>query len=243
MEPKRILPAQKPESDLQKKIMLKLHIHGWFAKSTHGNEFQVGFPDIFACHFNLGSRWIEVKKPTQYVFTEAQQQDFPKLSNNGAGIWVLTGDSDWEYNKLFAPENWYLFLDGMKVVNRPRAKKAVQPYERSTRLASRGPERDIQEALKRELEKEGWYVKETHGNIYQYGFPDLYATHKKWGARWIEVKNPAGYCFTPAQQQTFPMFNAHGVGVWVLTSVAELGKLFLEQNWYQYLSGGIMAMR
>jgi hypothetical protein len=236
MQPKRIIPARKPESDLQKRIMLKLHQNGWMAKATHANEYQVGFPDVFAAHFTLGARWIECKQATGYVFTEAQLEDFPKLSNNGSGVWILTSDTDWEYNKLFKPQNWYTYLDVMKPVTRTRDKKPSRPYERSTRLASRGPERDIQEALKIKLAGEGWYVKETYGCLFQYGFPDLFATHKQYGQRWIECKNPTGYVFTPSQLQTFPMFNAHGVGVWVLTDASETPKLFEEQNWYRYLS-------
>ena len=80
-------------------------------------------------------------------------------------------------------------------------------------------------------------MKETHGNMYQSGFPDLFACHKRYGSRWIEVKNPLKYKFTPAQLQDFPMFAAHGVGVYVLTAATQLeyDKLFLPANWHTYL--------
>lgn len=101
-----------------------------------------------------------------------------------------------------------------------------------------GPERIIQDDLKRFLEGKGWFVKETHGNIYQHGFPDLYACHRSYGARWVEVKNLAHYVFTKSQLETFPMFVAHGVGVWVLVAATEeeYKKLFQPCNWYQYLA-------
>ena len=103
-----------------------------------------------------------------------------------------------------------------------------------------GPERIIQDAIIRKLTLLKWYVKETHGNIYQYGFPDLYCCNRKYGARWVEVKDPnrRGNIFTPAQLETFPRFVAEGVGVWVLTSDAdsEIAKLAKACNWYQYLN-------
>jgi hypothetical protein len=81
------------------------------------------------------------------------------------------------------------------------------------------------------------FVKSTHGNIYQFGFPDLFATHRKFGARWIEVKNPLSYAFTPAQLEVFPKFVAFGTGVWILVAATEYEykKLFQPCNWYEYL--------
>jgi hypothetical protein len=230
----RSFGEKRPESIIQSKIMNKLRIHGWFCKTTHGNIWQCGFPDIFACNIRYGTRWIEIKQEKGFTFTEAQLHDFPILSNNGSPIWILTSDSDWEYNKLFGPANWYFFLNTMKVVTRQRAGKS-KIYNPSTRLHSIGPERDIQEALKIELASEGWFVKETVGNIYQYGFADLYATHKRYGTRWIEVKNPKGYVFTPSQLITFPAMIAQGCGIWVLDGPGQLDRLFKPCNFRDYL--------
>lgn len=82
-----------------------------------------------------------------------------------------------------------------------------------------------------------WYVIVTHGNVYQQGLPDLYVCHARYGARWVEVKNPAGYHFTPAQLEVFPAFSSKGVGVWVLTDSTpeELNKLFQPPNWHTFL--------
>lgn len=101
-----------------------------------------------------------------------------------------------------------------------------------------GPERKIQDRIKNRLTLLGWYVMETHGNMYQCGFPDLYAMHNKYGSRWIEVKNPGAYAFTPAQIECFPKMTAFGVGVWILVddSDHEISKLMKPANWHHYLS-------
>lgn len=106
------------------------------------------------------------------------------------------------------------------------------------RNTKKGPEAVIQEAIIGFLKIRGWFVKETHGNIYQYGFPDLYATHAKYGQRWIEVKNPEKYVFTPAQLENFPLFTMNGSGIWILTAAneTEYAKLFQPYNWHFYLS-------
>jgi hypothetical protein len=101
------------------------------------------------------------------------------------------------------------------------------------------PEDKIQHEIICMLRNYGWFVKETHGNMYQSGFPDLYASHPTYGSRWIEVKLPGmkGSKFTPAQLRDFPLFCAHGAGVWVLTGATtdEYKKLFTRYNWSMYL--------
>lgn len=79
---------------------------------------------------------------------------------------------------------------------------------------------------------------ETHGNLYQSGFPDVYCMHRSYGSRWVEVKNPLAYAFTPAQIREFPLMVAHGTGVWVLVAATEeeYQKLFKPCNWWHYLS-------
>lgn len=107
-----------------------------------------------------------------------------------------------------------------------------------------GPEYHIQRKIIRKLELLGWYVKNTHGNMFQAGFPDLYATHKIHGVRWIEVKVKMGSSFTKAQKECFPLFAANGTKIWVLVSDhdSEIKKLFyrdasgeLIDNWYWYV--------
>ena len=105
-----------PEDKVQRAIIKMLRNKGWFVKPTHGNMYQSGFPDLFACHSRYCQRWIEVKDPNRGgdVFTTAQHETFPKLCANGSGVWVLVGDSDYEYNKLFKRQNWFDYLDVWK---------------------------------------------------------------------------------------------------------------------------------
>lgn len=106
--------------------------------------------------------------------------------------------------------------------------------------SKKGPEAIIQAKIIKALLVRGWLVKETHGNIYQYGFPDLYCSHYHQGIRWVEVKNPIKWEFTPAQLEWFPKFTAHGTGIWILTSDTpeELEKLKRPPNWAMfYLEG------
>ena len=103
---------KKPETLLENDIMKMLMLKGWFVKSTQGNLYQMGFPDLFATHYIYGHRWIEVKMPTRTgdVFTPAQHETFPKLCANGSGVWVLVAATEYEYEKLFKKFNWYLYL-------------------------------------------------------------------------------------------------------------------------------------
>jgi len=97
------------------------------------------------------------------------------------------------------------------------------------------PEDKIVEELTAFLKARDWLVKKTHGNIFQFGFPDLYCAHFKYGQRWIEVKVPERIKFTGAQLEFFPQLIAHGVGVWVLVAATENEylKLFRPSNYYQ----------
>lgn len=108
--------------------------------------------------------------------------------------------------------------------------------------SKRGPEGKIQDDIMTMMRNYGWYVKHTHGSQFQSGLPDLYCTHVRYGARWVEVKLPnmEGSKFTSAQLEDFPLLCAHGAGVWVLTAATETEyrKLFTKFNWYMYL--GIM---
>lgn len=98
------------------------------------------------------------------------------------------------------------------------------------------PEAKIQRAIVEYLAVRGWYTMETHGNMFQRGFPDVYATHSKYGARWIEVKNPLAWKFTAAQQECFPKLLANGTRIWVLTAATdeEYAKLFQPCNIWQF---------
>lgn len=106
-----------------------------------------------------------------------------------------------------------------------------------------GPEALIQAAIIKELKSQDWYVKVLFGNLYQSGVPDLFAANSKYGQRFIEVKNPDSFSFTPAQCAEFPKMIASGVGIWILFDSApeELMKLFKPANGaiilYNYFHG------
>lgn len=114
MDRPKIRKTTKPETVIQVAIMDMLRAKGWFVKHTHGNEYQSGFPDLFACQRMYGSRWIEVKNPNGYSFTDAQLRDYPQFSAHGVGIWILTAATEEEYKKLFKPANWFWFLQHLK---------------------------------------------------------------------------------------------------------------------------------
>jgi hypothetical protein len=117
VEPLRQRSSKKgPEAKIQQAIIDSLRIKGWYVMVTHGNMYQSGFPDLFACHSVYGQRWIEVKKPEfkGSKFTPAQLECFPKICANGSGVWILTGHKDREYQKLFKRPNWWVYLSGFK---------------------------------------------------------------------------------------------------------------------------------
>jgi DNA-binding response OmpR family regulator len=111
----------------------------------------------------------------------------------------------------------------------------MDPLKRKNR---EGPEEKIREAIVHYLNQRGWVVNITHGSMFQSGFPDLYATHKKHGPRWIEVKLPEmkGSRWTSAQKHWFPLMSENGTPIWVLTAASdsEYKKLFEPENWWGY---------
>ncbi len=99
-----------------------------------------------------------------------------------------------------------------------------------------GPEWVIQRDFMRYLRDRGWWVERTHGNLFQQGFPDLYVTHKEYGQRWIDVKNPVSYRYTKAQCQKWPVWDSFGIGIWIIVGAteADYDKLFQPPNWKEY---------
>lgn len=97
-------------------------------------------------------------------------------------------------------------------------------------------EAEIQKKLIEYLKCRDWVVRATHGNLYQNGFPDLYAFHRTYRQRWIEVKKPVGYILTPAQLDFFSQLTSVGCGVWILTAATEHEylKLWQPPNWLMF---------
>lgn len=102
--------------------------------------------------------------------------------------------------------------------------------------AKHGPEYHIQEALRVFLEQRGWLVERMIGNAFQYGIPDLYCYHPKYGQRWIDVKNESDYEFTKHQRWKWPIWESFNLGVWILVDAteSEYDKLFQPPNWRSY---------
>ncbi len=99
-----------------------------------------------------------------------------------------------------------------------------------------GPEHGIQKEICQFLRARGWLVQRMIGNALQYGVPDLYIAHSKWGQRWLECKNPQEWNFTQAQRINFPLWDSYNVGIWILTAATkeEYQKLFKVPNWRDY---------
>lgn len=93
-----------------------LEYKGWFVKSTHGNMYQSGFPDLYCTHRSYGQRWVEVKLPGMHrsKFTPAQLETFPKLIQNGSGVWIITAATYEEYDKLFEKCNYWKYSASFK---------------------------------------------------------------------------------------------------------------------------------
>lgn len=92
---------------------------------------------------------------------------------------------------------------------------------------AKGPERRIQDEFIKILKQHDWYVMETHGNMYQRGFPDLYICRRRYGTRWVECKVLGQYKFTASQTESFPRLASEGVGIWIIAALPdlELGEL------------------
>jgi hypothetical protein len=104
------------------------------------------------------------------------------------------------------------------------------------RKPAHGPEWYIQQDLIEYLQARSWHVERLVGNAFQTGIPDLYVFHRKWGERWIDVKQPKHYSFTKAQKRKWPEWERAGIGIWILTAATqeEYDKLFGPPNWRQY---------
>lgn len=98
------------ESSIQDRVREFLRLRGWKTFRLHGNAFQKGLPDLYAAHPLHGPRWIEIKRPKDYKFTQHQKRVFPELESAGEKIWILVDATMNEYMKLFEAPNWREYL-------------------------------------------------------------------------------------------------------------------------------------
>jgi hypothetical protein len=98
-----------PELKIQRKLVKFLRERGWHVEYMLANGFQCGIPDLYCFHKKYGPRWVEVKRPEGYSFTDRQRRKFPEWERAGIGIWILTAATDDQYKFLFGPPNWRMF--------------------------------------------------------------------------------------------------------------------------------------
>lgn len=106
MDSKKFRSKHGPEYKIQAKFIEYLETRGWNVERMIGNALQMGIPDIYCQHPKHGVRWVDLKNPLDYEFTIAQRIKWPIWEAHGDKIWIITGWSDEEYDKLFAPPNW-----------------------------------------------------------------------------------------------------------------------------------------
>ena len=106
MDSKKFRSKDGPEAIIQRKFIAYLKDRGWTVERMIGNQLQKGIPDIYIMHPKHGARWVDLKNPLDYEFTRAQRIKWPKWEKAGTGIWIITGWTDAEYDKLFDEPNW-----------------------------------------------------------------------------------------------------------------------------------------
>lgn len=100
----------RPEDALQERIVRFLTLRGWHVEETHGNAYQKGLPDLFAWNAKLGLfRWIDVKIESNYRYTKHQCIKWTEWESKDLGVWIMVGDTEQEYSKLFEPPNFRLY--------------------------------------------------------------------------------------------------------------------------------------
>src|SRR4051812_10131329 len=107
-----------PETIIRNALLTYLRARGWFVEIFYCNRFQKGIPDLGMWHPTHGFRWVDVKQPVDYDFTDAQLKKWPQWEATGLpglGVWILTAATDEEYLKLFGPPNWRTYLRGRHV--------------------------------------------------------------------------------------------------------------------------------
>lgn len=103
---KKTVIRKNTESKIQFRLMKFLRARGWIVENIHGNIFQSGLPDLYCYNRQYGERWVDVKVEGRYSFTKAQIIKWPLWEKAGIGIWILTGPTQKDYDRLFEPPNF-----------------------------------------------------------------------------------------------------------------------------------------
>lgn len=106
----------------------------------------------------------------------------------------------------------------------------------SIKRTKHGPEWYIQRDLIQFMRDRKWHVERLVGNAFQKGVPDLYCFRRDHGERWIDVKAPGRYSFTKEQKRKWPVWDAAGIKIFILTAAtqAEYDRLFGPPNWKDF---------
>lgn len=223
MKPYKPSSKGSPERKIQNLTIQRLSALGWYVRHLPGSCGNVGWPDLFACHYQYGYRWIEIKNTKNYRFTDAQLKWFPQYRLFGWKVWFLQDHRQTDI--LFKKPNWGVFD---KFV---RTTKAVPVDFYEAAISGTTPEATLQRQVVRTLTEKGWLCRHIIGNVIRTGWPDLYVYHPVYGGKWIELKRGDDWKFTGAQLEQFPKFYAHRCGIWFITSTKELDLLEGPPNW------------
>lgn len=122
-------PPQESEATIQARIRKALAVAGFtVVHKTHGNEYQQGWPDLYAFHPARGHRWIEVKRPSG-SFTDAQRARFACWDAAGVDVHVLC---DADLAPLYRPGNWKEWLSKPQLAHFEARKRILAPTPRMT---------------------------------------------------------------------------------------------------------------
>jgi len=70
------MSRDKPEWQIRDELVKFLKTHQWHVEPISADAFQNGIPDLFCANKELGTRWVEVKRPNGYTFTLILQHHF-----------------------------------------------------------------------------------------------------------------------------------------------------------------------
>jgi len=110
MDKPRIRKQHGPEYGIQREVVRFLRLRGWWVERLIGMAWQSGLSDLLICHRHYGVRLLEIKQQEHFKFTRAQKAKFPRLMENGGGVWIMTEASEEQYQRLFKGPNLWDYL-------------------------------------------------------------------------------------------------------------------------------------
>ena len=102
------------EAVIQRDIVKFLQLRGWLVHVTHMNQMESGWPDLNIIHPRYGVRFVDVKVPNKGSLTKRQKEYWPTMHTFGAGPYIMTAATEYEYRKLFGKPNYsdYMVIIG-----------------------------------------------------------------------------------------------------------------------------------